>query len=680
MKRIKEWISIRIAKTPGAVVLIGIIFINILLFIVSAAVISRLAPPSLENRDFWSSIFYTVSMVLDAGCVQYVVEDVGEAGALLVIVCMVIVILGMVVFTGAVIGYVSNWISGFIDKANSGDSKLYLSEHTVIINWNTRASEIINDFMYLQKKQKIVVLVPGDKTAVEKEISERLSETIAMEKRNGTKVKNKLTVIVREGETHSTKQLNDIGVSQAKSVIILDTTGMKSVCKYDRNEKLERQGLGNANTIKTLVQVAQITSDQSSRDDQQIVVEVGDTWTYSVVNRIIAHKMKKGKCNIVPVSVDLVLGQILSQFSITPELNSVYSTLFSNKGAAFYCDEQLNADEKAVRGDEYVERVLAENSHAVPLTTMEEDNVLCRYYMACDEASIHSKGEKLKSCDFKVDINPDFKMGTKNVVILGHNSKVISIMEGFKSFCGEWKDADLNILVMDDKKNLERRNYYKEYPFVKQCIFADVFDRELIFETVNKFIDENDEDTSILILSDDTVDVEEIDASALTYLINIQDIVMHRKEMDPDFDVESVDIVVEILNPKNYDVVHNYSVNNIVISNRYISKMIAQISEKKTLFNFYNDILSYDEEGSESFDSKELYIKPVTKYFTKIPEKCKAGDLIRAVHKQSMEMGNPSVLLGYVQPGGKMHLFGQSQYDVEVKLNVRDKLVIFSAH
>ena len=158
MKRIKEWISIRIAKTPGAVVLIGIIFINILLFIVSAAVISRLAPPSLENRDFWSSIFYTVSMVLDAGCVQYVVEDVGEAGALLVIVCMVIVILGMVVFTGAVIGYVSNWISGFIDKANSGDSKLYLSEHTVIINWNTRASEIINDFMYLQKKQKIVDL------------------------------------------------------------------------------------------------------------------------------------------------------------------------------------------------------------------------------------------------------------------------------------------------------------------------------------------------------------------------------------------------------------------------------------------------------------------------------------------------------------------------------------------
>ena len=679
MKKIKEWFSIRVAKTPGAVVLIGIILINIMLFIVSAAVISYLAPSSLEHRDFWSSIFYTISMVLDAGCVQYVISDVGEAGVLLVIVCMVIVILGMVVFTGAVIGYVSNWISGFIDRANSGDSKLYLSGHVVMINWNTRASEIINDFMYLQKRQKIVVLVPQDKAIVEKEISERLSETIEQEKRNGTPIKNKLTVIVREGETHSTKQLNDIGLALAKSVIILDTTGTKTVCKYDRSERLDKIGAGNSNTIKTLVQVAQITSDESSADDQQIIVEVGDSWTYSVVNRIIAHKMRKGKCNIVPVSVDLVLGQIFAQFSITPELNSVYSTLFSNKGAAFFCDE-ANGSDCVETGDEFVQKTLENSSTVIPLTTMEEDGKVCKYYMSDSEDHIHARSSRPNDSDIAVSVNPHFSMGTKNVVILGHNSKIISIMEGFKAFCGEWTDTDLNILVMDDQKNLERRNFYKEYPFVKNCIFADVFDRELIFEEVNKFIDSNDEDTSILVLSDDTVDAEDIDASALTYLINIQDIVMHRKEVDPDFDVESVDIVVEILNPKNYDVVHNYSVNNIVISNRYISKMIAQISDKKSLFNFYNDILSYDETDSDAYNSKELYIKPVDKFFTEIPSSCKASQLIRSIYKQTSLQNNPSVLLGYVSPGGKMTLFEGDQNDIEVTLTHKDKLVLFSSH
>ena len=678
MKKFREWISLRVAKTPGAVVLVGIILINIVLFCVSALVISHLAPPSLEHRDFWSSIFYTISMVLDAGCVQYVIADVGEAGALLIVVCLTIVLLGMVVFTGAVIGYVSNWIAGFIDRANAGDSKLLLSGHTVIINWNTRGSEIINDFMYKETREVVVVLVPTDKTVVEKEIADRLSDTLALEKRNGTPIKNRLTVIVREGDTYSTKSLNDIGLSQAKSVILLDNAGRRTVCKYEQDERMDRIGLGNANTVKTLVQVAEITAAQQSADDQQIIVEVGDAWTLSVIEKIIAHKMRKGKCNIVPVSVYLVLGQILSQFSLTPELNIVYSTLFSNKGAAFYCTG-MPEGEALPEESAFLTEVLKKNSCALPLTVMTVDGCGERYFMADSEHELAARTEPVHT-DYRVSLNESFSMGIKNVVILGHNSKIDSIMEGFRAFCGEWKDAVLNILVMDDKKNLERHDYYRRYPFVRECINAEVFDRELIFDTINRFIDENEEDTSILILSDDTCTDEDMDAAALTYLINIQDIVKQRKDADPSFDVESVDIVVEILNPKNYDVVHNYSVNNIVISNRYISKMMAQVSEKKALFSFYNDILSYDAEDSAHYESKELYIKPVSKFFSELPAPATAADLVHAVYVESCRIGNPSVLLGYVQPGGKMVLFSGDRNEMTVALGPKDKLVLFSGH
>jgi len=586
--------------------------------------------------------------------------------------------LGMVVFTGAVIGYVSNWIAGFIDRANSGDSKLPLSGHTVIINWNTRASEIVNDYMYKQTREVIVVLVPSDKAVIEKEIADRLSDTLANEKRNGTPIKNRLTVLVREGDTYSTKAMNDIGLSQAKSVIILDNSGRRSVCKYEQDERSARLGLGNSNTIKTLVQVAEITASEQSADDQQIIVEVGDAWTLSVIEKIIAHKMRKGKCNIVPVSVDLVLGQILSQFSLTPELNGVYSTLFSNKGAAFYCN-RVSEDTPLLEEKSFFDETLTKNSRALPLTVMTVDGHGERYFMADSEDELTIRALPNYS-DYRVSLNESFTMGIKNVVILGHNSKIDSIMEGFRAFCGEWKDAELNILVMDDKKNLERHDYYRRYPFVRECIDADVFDRELIFDTINRFIDENEEDTSILILSDDTCTEEDMDAAALTYLINIQDIVKQRKQADPDFDVESVDIVVEILNPKNYDVVHNYSVNNIVISNRYISKMMAQVSEKKALFSFYNDILSYDAENSTSYESKELYIKPVSKFFAEHPAPATAADLVRAVYEESCRIGNPSILLGYVQPGGKLTLFSGDRNAITVELTAKDKLVLFSGH
>jgi hypothetical protein len=147
MKKLREWISVRVAKSPGPMVLLGILLANLGLFCVAAVVISHLAPSSLAHRDFWSCVFYTISMILDAGCVQYVVEDVGEAGVALILVCIFTIIAGMVIFAGAVIGYMTNWISQFIENANSGSRRLLMSDHFVILNWNSRASEIVNDLL-----------------------------------------------------------------------------------------------------------------------------------------------------------------------------------------------------------------------------------------------------------------------------------------------------------------------------------------------------------------------------------------------------------------------------------------------------------------------------------------------------------------------------------------------------
>ena len=115
----------------------------------------------------------------------------------------------------------------------------------------------------------------------------------------------------------------------------------------------------------------------------------------------------------------------------------------------------------------------------------------------------------------------------------------------------------------------------------------------------------NEEDVSVLILSDDLVSEDEIDAGMLTNLVYVQDIINDKVEADPDFDAGSIDVIAEINDPKHHDVVSSYSVKNVVISNRYISKMITQIGEKEAIFEFYNDILTYDDD-EESFDSKEI--------------------------------------------------------------------------
>jgi hypothetical protein len=62
----------------------------------------------------------------------------------------------------------------------------------------------------------------------------------------------------------------------------------------------------------------------------------------------------------------------------------------------------------------------------------------------------------------------DYWIERKNVVILGHNSKCKHIMAGFVAFSNEWKRNDeeiVRIVVIDDKANLEKMNYYRDFPF-----------------------------------------------------------------------------------------------------------------------------------------------------------------------------------------------------------------------
>ena len=700
MNKIKEWFSIQLVKNPGRMVLAAILIFNIVFFLLAAVVISSLSLDGTEKMSFIEAAFCTITMILDAGCISFVVEDIGQSGVFITIFSLMVVIIGMISFTGAVIGYISNYISNFISNSNTGKRKLNLANHFVILNWNSRASEIINDMLYVEAKQNVVVLVQSRKDEIEKEIEERLSDTISRENMLIAKRYSKLpfiarifaiyknrfvrrlTVIVREGDVFSSKQLNDISLDKTKAVIILGNDINNSLCKFEQKERMDINSRGNSQTIKTLMQVADITSSESSANDQKIIVEVTDSWTLELVNKIIIAKQVEGKCNIVPVKVNEVLGQILSQFCLMPELNAVYSELFSNKGATFHSIEQPYTDEVT-----FANAYFENHNHALPITTNIIKNKSYSYFVSASEKDIFKKST-INSSDYTVSLNDNYWIEKKNVIILGHNSKCKNIMAGFKAFSNEWKCGDeeiVKIIVIDDKKNLEKMNYYKDYKFVSETVEADVYDKDLISSTIDRLVSETEEDISVLILSDDSALNDDIDTGALANLVYVRDIINQKVLENPDFDIESIDIIVEIIDPKHHDIVNSYSVNNVVISNRYISKMITQISEFEALFDFYNDILSYDEAGVEEYDSKEVYIKKVRRYFNEIPKATTADKLVRAVYNASLDEKisgfiNPTIVLGYVKPGGKLVIFNGDLSQIKVELEENDKLILFSAH
>lgn len=703
IRRFREWFSIRLAKNPGQIVLLSILFFNIVFFFLSAFIISRMSLSGTEELGFLESAFYTVSMILDAGCISYVVADIGPGNAAIALVCLLIVIIGMISFTGAVIGYITNYISNFIEASNAGNHRLLMSNHFVILNWNSRALEIVNDLLYSENVDKVVVLVGSGKEDIEKQIDERLHETVKRENNKieeacssrsylsrklycmRHKFKNKLTIVVREGDVFSSKQLFDISLHHASSVVILGEDISDNTCRYAVSDKIDRFGSGNALTIKTLMQVADITSASFSEDNQRIIVEVTDDWTWNLVQKIIRSKQVDGKCNIVPVRVNQILGQMMAQFSLMPELNSIYNELLSNKGASFYTSPCKISDEIS-----YIRDSLNKNSHVVPLTIRTDKEKYYCYYMALNDRDHLRRSDKDLS-GMPVRLNKDFWLEKKNILVLGHNSKCREIMNGFVSFLSEWgyKDSDeqlLSIVVIDDEKSLEKMDYYKEYPFVIKTVAAEIFEKDLICNSINEVLNLNAEDISVLILSDDLVPKEETDAGMFANLVYVQDIISDKVEADPNFDVGSIDVIAEINDPKHHDVVSSYSVKNVVISNRYISKMITQIGEKDAIFNFYQDILVYDEENEDEYDSKEIYVKKAKDFFVEIPRECTADKLIRGVFDASYDPEIPaakqniSIVLGTVKQSGEITLFSGDQSQINVNIEENDKLIVFSNH
>ena len=698
---LNEWGSVSFSRKPHHMMLTLILFVNVILILLAAWVISAVAVKGNEGMGFFTAVYNTFTMILDAGCIESVITDPGSANLFLVIFCLVLIVICMITFTGALIGYATNVVSNLIESANANSYKLRISGHVAVLGWNTRASEIINDLLYCREKQKVVVLSDGDRQEIMDEIQERLNDTVEREndaleatlrekgwlarklyiRRFG--LKNNVAVIVREGDVFSAIHLNNIRLDQAKAIIILGKDVRSAIRSGASSE--EEVEKGDNRTIKTLIQVVDIACKSSSADNQKVVVEVENEWTMDLVEKIIKAKQRLDKCRVVPFRVHTVMGQLLSQFSLMPELNKVYSSLFSNKGTSFFARAQSRPDNMMAFSEEYL------NTHrqALPLLFIRDEVAKDDffYYMADKDRDIDVKSPAL-SDTCPLTLNPRYWLSEKYVLILGSNSRISNIMDSYANFCMEWTNDEhpqiVHITAVDEEERLKKEDYYSQYPFVEQCVSARTVEKDKISAIIRDFIFRHPQNSSILILSDDMVPDEEIDAKMMTYLIYAKDIINQARENKRDVNF-NIDIIAEVLEPRHLDLIRSYDVDNVVISNRYISKMVTQISEDYARYNLYADIMDYDEMETEVYDGIEIYIKKAGEYFSELPPKNVPVDtLIRSVFEASRRFWGSdmdfAMLLGYIDTRGELRLFGGQRDQQKVTITAEDKLVIFSNH
>lgn len=640
--KLKSSLSITLNRRTNLFVVLSIALVNIALVIIGGTLLFALMPNGFVDVD--DAMMINIKMILDAGFIP-------NGNIIFTAVAIVIVFVGMIVFTGATIGYATNIIGNYMDNVKQGSNKVFLSGHLLIINWNSRAAEIITENFYKDSDVRdILVFVSKDRDEVRNEITRKIYDL----KKGSIKIKD-VNVFVRNGDPYSFKDLQDAGIERTKTIILLDGE--------DTPYAVTSDSCYRSQSIRSLMLISQL----ELINDPTIIIESNDDISREIIDTIIL----KSSCRIVPISSSRILGRILAQSTILPGINDIYDELMSYyEGKEFYA---LPTDFEKSSESEALTHYFKTHNSALPVALSGLNNNLL-FVLAENKKAAEKASPGVSPRLFDMRLNQKFSYPKKRIIVVGHNSKISEIFDGFSEYISEHGEL---IHVNFVASNAGIKNI-KDASFISKHTLSDNYDHRELSGRVEALLKAENTD-SILIISDDSVTREEQDAQALINLVCIQNIIT-------ELNVKNVELIVEILNPKHYDIASNYNVNNIIISNMFVSHLVTQIGQSEELFLFYDNLFSYDTQENTSKDEyevKEIYLKRAGDFFIELPPEMTQKELAYNVYISSPSE-NRNLVLGKMEideNGHHRHMFFGEDYDKQkIVLADTDELIVYSVH
>jgi hypothetical protein len=120
---------------------------------------------------------------------------------------------------------------------------------------------------------------------------------------------------------------------------------------------------------------------------------------------------------------------------------------------------------------------------------------------------------------------------------------------------------------------------------------------------------------------DEHVDVARVDSENIVALLLLRRIFSQYPTKS-----QNTKLITEILDSQNDALVAKAGVQDVIISNRLVSMIMAQISESRDIEKVYDDI--FQEDGSE------IYLKPANLYFQSLPIQASFADMMGVAQKR----------------------------------------------
>lgn len=279
--------------------LIALVILGLSLF---GGIVVHITNPSAYSNTL-EAIWWAFLRLTDPG---YLGDDEGFFPRL---VSTGLTLAGYVVFLGALVALMTNWLDRFLKFLASGRSPIFEEGHVLIIGWNERIHALVEEIVHTahqfhepENEVSIVILCDPYEPSMYRELMQKLDPN----------VRNHCRVLVRSGNPLEAESLERVDFAHAKSIILISGAGS------DRAQR----SLSDVTLAKVLMSMR--AQAPELENPPNVVVEVAIPG-----NKLLVESV--GWTNRTEAVVaDMIMGRLFCQAIRFPGVSRVYHRLLTD--------------------------------------------------------------------------------------------------------------------------------------------------------------------------------------------------------------------------------------------------------------------------------------------------------------------------------------------------------------
>jgi ion channel POLLUX/CASTOR len=548
--------------TPALVGWLGLATLFLVLVFTALVVVTAIAPPDdAGNREsFWRQLLRTLFHTMDPGTIG------GDDFKWPYIIVMLIVTIGGIFIVSALIGVIATAFDTKLEELRKGRSFVVEKDHTLVLGWSEAIYTIVAELAIANENEKnpvVVVMADRDKVEMEESIRAKVGDT------------GRTRVVCRNGSPIDLSHLDIVNPRAARSIIVLSSADEEP----------------DADVIKT---VLALTQNPNRRvEPYHIVAEIEHS------ENLEAARIVGGEETTL-IDKGQTIARLIVQASRQSGVSVAYTDLLDFSG-----DEIYFRHDPALAGKTFGDALLAYEECSVigirsgttarvnpsPQTVIgETDEVIA---IAADDSALAAAVPLIATIQHDaITVNGRAPEPPQRVLVLGWNARSPIVLRELD----EYLVAGSTVTVVAQHDGAAAAIEAERGGL--ENLTVDLRPGNTTERRTLDSLDLASYDNVIVMCYSDQLDAQKADSRTLVTLLHLRDM---SAKTGKDFA-----IVSEMLDDRNRELAQVTNVDDVIVSEKLISLIIAQISENPALADVFTDL--FDASGSE------IYLRPIADY------------------------------------------------------------------